>query len=163
MLEHYGIPPELLPAVVPTFSVQGELTRSAAGELGLKPGTPVAYRAGDQPNNAFSLRVLEPGEAATNAGTSGVVYGVTGDRESDPRSRVNVFVHVNHRAQHPRYGVLMCVNGAGILNRWLKRNLAGADGDLDYDAMNEAAAGVPPGSRRAGRPALRERCGTYPG
>jgi xylulokinase len=145
VLEHYGISPQLLPAVMPTFSVQGELTAAAAAELGLKPGTPVSYRAGDQPNNAFSLGVLEPGEAATTAGTSGVVYGVTGDRKSDPRSRVNVFVHVNHSTRDPRYGVLMCVNGAGILNRWMKRTLAGADGGLDYEDMNELASGVAPG------------------
>ncbi|MEW6552856.1 MAG: FGGY family carbohydrate kinase [Actinomycetota bacterium] len=146
VLEHYGISPELLPEVMPTFSMQGGITAAAAEELGVKAGTPVAYRAGDQLNNAFSLRVLDPGAAATTAGTSGVVYGIMGERQSDPRSRVNVFIHVNHDEGHPRYGVLMCVNGTGILNRWLKNNLAGADGGLGYDGMNEMAAGVAPGA-----------------
>ena len=145
LLEHYGIPPDLLPETVPTFSVQGELTRTAAEHLGLAPGTPVSYRAGDQPNNAFSLKVLDPGEAAATAGTSGVIYGVTGRPECDAASRVNTFIHVNHRAQEPRYSVLMCVNGTGILNRWLRRNLVGAGGRLDYPAMNELAASAPPG------------------
>lgn len=145
VLEHYGIPEELLPEVLPTFSMQGEVTRGAAEELGLAPGTPVSYRAGDQPNNAFSLKVLDPGEVAATAGTSAVIYGVTGRRQGDPGARVNVFVHVNHRPQDPRYGVLLCVNGAGILNRWLKINLAAAGGPLAYVAMNEEAASAPPG------------------
>ncbi|NPV60910.1 MAG: carbohydrate kinase [Actinobacteria bacterium] len=147
LLEHYGIDPELLPELCPTFGVQGELTRAAAEELGLEPGTPVAYRAGDQPNNAFALKVLEPGEAAATAGTSGVVYGVNSAPRSDPRSRVNAFVHVNHRAETPRYGMLMCVNGTGILYRWLRDNLGGGTGDTGYGDMNELAASAEPGSR----------------
>ncbi len=146
VLEHYGIGAELLPELRPTFSPQGEMTRGAAAELGLTPGTPVAYRAGDQANNAWSLMVLDPGEAAATAGTSGVVYGITSEPRSDPQSRVNVFAHVNHLARKPRYGVLMCVNGAGILNQWLKHNLVGAGGPLDYAALNELAASAPPGS-----------------
>lgn len=146
VLDHYGISSELLPEVRPTFSPQGGLTPAAAEELGLKPGTPVAYRAGDQPNNAFSLKVLHPGEVAANAGTSGVVYGVISTPDSDPRSRVNVFVHVNHDARDPRYGVLLCVNGTGILNRWLKQNLAMPGQAADYAGMNELAATAPLGS-----------------
>ena len=143
VLDHYGISPELIPTVIDTFSVQGELTKAAAAELGLKPGCKVSYRAGDQPNNALSLNVFEPGEIAATAGTSGVVYGI-GDRpEYDPQSRVNTFVHVNNTAEKRRYGVLLCVNGTGILNSWLKHNLMDAAGD--YDRMNELAAMVPIG------------------
>ncbi len=146
VLEHFGIDPGLLPEVRPTFSRQGGLTRAAAEELGVRPGIPVSYRAGDQSNNAFSLRVLQPGEVAATAGTSGVMYGVTSRREGDPLSRVNVFLHVNHRAGDPRYGVLMCVNGAGILNRWLKGLLAGPRRSPGYAEMNGLAATAPPGS-----------------
>lgn len=146
VLDYYDISPELLPAVVPNFSVQGELTAEAAGELGLASGTPVSYRAGDQPNNGFSLRVLEPGDVAATAGTSGVIYGVTALPIYDPRSRVNTFVNVNHSARDPRYGVLMCVNGAGILNRWLRYQLALGSEPLDYEHMNEIASKAPVGS-----------------
>lgn len=145
LMDHYGIPPDLLPALRPTFSIQGGFTRAAAEELGLAPGTPVSYRAGDQPNNAFSLRVLDPGGVAATAGTSGVIYGVTSEPACDPASRVNVFLHVTHDRNAPRYGVLLCVNGAGILNQWLKANLAASGGPLDYRAMNEAAASAPAG------------------
>ena len=145
VMESLGIDERLLPPLVPTFSVQGELREEVARELGLRPGTPVAYRAGDQPNNAFSLRVLEPGEAAATAGTSGVIYGVTGERVHDPHSRVNVFLHVSNSAESPRYGVLLCVNGAGILYRWLKDNLEGR-GEWDYPLMDRLAASVPAGS-----------------
>jgi len=145
VLEQYGISPELIPETVETFSIQGQLSSEAAAELGLAAGTPVSYRAGDQPNNALSLSVLQPGEVAVTAGTSGVVYGVTDEKNYDARSRVNVFVHVNHRKDRPRYGVLLCLNGTGILNSWLKHNFVAGEG-LDYPQMNELAASVPVGS-----------------
>jgi len=144
VLDNYGISADLVAEAVPTFSVQGEVTSQAAGELGLKTGTPVSYRGGDQPNNALSLSVLKPGEIAVTAGTSGVVYGVTDKKNYDPKSRVNIFVHVNHSPSKPRYGVLLCLNGTGILNSWLKHNFGG-DG-LDYPQMNDLAAQVPVGS-----------------
>jgi xylulokinase len=143
---HYGISRDLIPQVVPTFSVQGSLTAAAASELGLAKGVPVSYRAGDQPNNAFSLNVLEPGEVATTAGTSGVVYGVASEQRSDPRSRVNTFVHVTHTAARPRYGILLCLNGTGILYGWIRRTLMGAGKAVPYDELNRAAAGAPVGS-----------------
>jgi len=143
ILDHYGISTNLVAETVPTFCVQGVLTSAAAGELGLKAGTPISYRGGDQPNNALSLSVLKPGEIAVTAGTSGVVYGVTDKKNYDPKSRVNIFVHVNHSQSKPRYGVLLCLNGTGILNSWLKHNFGGG---LDYPQMNELAAQVPVGS-----------------
>ncbi len=143
LLDYYGISEELIADVVPTFSVQGELTKTAADELGLRAGTKISYRAGDQPNNALSLNVLNPGEIAATAGTSGVVYGITEKSDYDSKSRVNTFVHVNHTAKAPRYGVLLCLNGTGILNSWLKHNVT--DG-LDYDQINELASGVEVGS-----------------
>ncbi len=145
VLKNYGISTDLVAETVPTFSVQGELTAAAASELGLAAGTPVSYRGGDQPNNALSLSVLKPGEIAVTAGTSGVVYGVTDKKNYDKKSRVNVFVHVNHTPKKPRYGVLLCLNGTGILNSWLKHNFVGGAG-LDYPQMNELAATVPVGS-----------------
>lgn len=143
LMDHYGFDHRLLPPLVPTFGPQGKLTREAASLLGLKEGTPVTYRAGDQPNNALSLGVLEAGEIAATAGTSGVVYGVSDQLACDPQSRVNVFAHVNHRPEARRLGILLCVNGTGILNAWLHRNVAA---DLGYAAMNELASQAPAGS-----------------
>ncbi|MBN2316097.1 MAG: carbohydrate kinase [Sedimentisphaerales bacterium] len=145
VLDNYGVSSELIAETVPTFSVQGELTKEAAMELGLAAGTKISYRAGDQPNNALSLSVLQPGEIAVTAGTSGVVYGVSDQKDYDSQSRVNVFVHVNHSADDPRYGVLLCLNGTGILNSWLKHNFVAGEG-LDYGQMNELAAQAPVGS-----------------
>ncbi len=143
LLEYYGIDRRLIPEVVPTFSVQGVLTKDAAEQLGLKAGTAVSYRAGDQPNNAFSLNVLNAGQAAATAGTSGVVYGISATPDYDSRSRVNTFVHVNHTPQQRRYGVLLCLNGAGILNSWLRHNVTDS---LTYEQMNELAGQVPIGA-----------------
>jgi xylulokinase len=143
LLEYYGIDPQVLAPVVPTFGEQGNLLESAADFLGLKAGIPVSYRAGDQPNNAYSLNVLRPGEIAATAGTSGVVYGVTDQTRFDQQSRVNTFVHVNHSAGQARHGILLCINGTGILNSWLRNNFFA---DWSYQDMNEAAARVPIGA-----------------
>ena len=144
LLDYYGFDHSLIPDVKPTFSEQGRLTSKAATELGLKEGTPVTYRGGDQPNNALSLNVFNPGEIASTAGTSGVVYGVNGTVDYDPKSRVNTFAHVNHTAEQTRCGVLLCVNGTGILNSWVKRNIA-PEG-ISYNEMNDLAAKAPIGS-----------------
>lgn len=144
LMEHYGIHEHLVPDIVPTFSEQGRLSASAAEELGLLPGTRIAYRAGDQPNNAFSLNVLNPGEIAATAGTSGVVYGVSDEVKYDPRSRVNTFAHVNHSPEMNRLGVLLCINGTGIQYSWLKQNLA--QRELNYPGLNDLASKAPIGS-----------------
>ena len=144
LMDYFGCDSSLFPKLFPTFSIQGELTAKAAEELGLKKGTPVSYRAGDQPNNAFSLNVLEPGEVASTAGTSGVVYGINETITYDPLSRVNNFAHVNHTVNNPRIGVLTCINGTGILNSWLKRNIVSAG--LSYEDMNTLADMAPVGS-----------------
>lgn len=144
ILDHYGFDERFIPEIAPTFSVQGEISEAAALELGLAKGTKISYRAGDQPNNALSLNVLNPGEIATTAGTSGVVYGVSEQIKYDPRSRVNTFAHVNHTNEVNRLGVLLCINGTGILNSWANKQVAG--GNLSYEAMNQLASTIPIGS-----------------
>lgn len=144
LLDYLGFDADILPEIVPTFANQGEMTPEAAAELGLVPGIPVCYRAGDQPNNALSLNVFNPGEVASTAGTSGVVYGVLGEVNYDPKSRVNTFAHVNHTDVQTRLGVLLCINGTGILNSWSKRVIA-PEG-ISYPGMNDLAATAPIGS-----------------
>lgn len=144
LLDYYDIPEDLIPDYGPSFAKSGVLSEVAAKELGLRPGTPIGYRAGDQPNNALSLNVLNPGEVAATAGTSGVIYGVTDQPIYDERSRVNTFIHVNNDNQNPRYGVLLCINGTGIQNSWLKSRLF--NNRYSYDEMNQIASGIPIGS-----------------
>lgn len=144
LLEYYEIPKDLLPEAYLSFDDHGKLTKSAAEELGLEAGVPVTYRAGDQPNNAFSLNVIDPGEIAATAGTSGVVYGVIDQPVTDPKSRVNTFIHVNHSNEKERYGMLLCVNGTGILNSWIKKQLG--DDAISYEEMNQLAGDISIGS-----------------
>lgn len=144
LLDYFGFDRSMLPEIKPTFSEQGRVTASAAEELGLAEGIPVTYRAGDQPNNALSLNVFNPGEIASTAGTSGVVYGINGSVDYDPLSRVNNFAHVNHTAANPRIGVMTCINGTGILNSWIKKNIAPSG--ISYSEMNLLAEKVPVGS-----------------
>ncbi|MGI4863045.1 MAG: xylulokinase [Janthinobacterium lividum] len=139
----FGFDKELIPPVQPVFAAHGTVLAAVAEELGLRPGIAVTYKAGDQPNNALSLGVLEPGEVAATAGTSGVIYAVTDQLFVDAQSRVNAFAHVNHAADQTRLGVLLCINGTGSLNRWMK-SVAGPQ--LSYPEMNARAATVPAGS-----------------
>lgn len=144
LMDYYGFDSSLIADIKPTFAEQGRVSAAAAKELGLKEGTPITYRAGDQPNNALSLNVFNPGEIASTAGTSGVVYGVNGAVNYDPQSRVNTFAHVNHSAAQTRLGVLLCINGTGILNSWIKRVVA-PEG-ISYNEMNVLASKAPVGS-----------------
>jgi xylulokinase len=144
LLDYYGFDHSFIPKIVPTFSVQSVVNAEAAAELGLAAGTKISYRAGDQPNNALSLNVLNPGELATTAGTSGVVYGVSGEVKYDPLSRVNTFAHVNHSEAATRLGVLLCINGTGILNSWLNKYVGNKA--FSYEEMNQKAATVAIGS-----------------
>ncbi|MBR6846718.1 MAG: carbohydrate kinase [Bacteroidales bacterium] len=150
VMNYYGFPNDLIPPLVPTFGIQGKVSAEVAKELGLKEGIPIAYRAGDQPNNALSLKVLHPGEIAATAGTSGVVYGVSDKVSYDPKSRVNTFLHVNHTLENPRLGILHCVNGCGILNSWMRRHIGSwemiSPKQLAYEDMNRIAADIPIGS-----------------
>lgn len=142
LFDYYGFDRSFIPEIVPTFAPQSQLSATAAAALGLQGGTPIAYRAGDQPNNAFSLNVLNPGDVATTAGTSGVVYGINAQPTADSLSRVNSFAHVNSTPQAQRNGVLLCVNGTGILNSWVRRFAGG----VSYDEMNQQAAQTPIGA-----------------
>ncbi|MBL1411467.1 xylulokinase [Sphingobacterium faecale] len=144
ILRHYGIARNLFPDIIPVFGQQATICNTAAKELGLQIGTPITYRAGDQPNNALSLNVTKPGEIAATAGTSGVVYGVMGTLDFDTRSRVNTFAHVNHTKKDPRLGMLLCVNGTGILNSWMKRNLG--LGTMSYNDITSLAMQSPIGA-----------------
>lgn len=143
LLDYFGFDENILADIVPTFAIQSVVSKEAAAELGLKEGTPISYRAGDQPNNAVSLNVFNPGEIASTAGTSGVVYGVLGDVNYDTKSRVNTFAHANYTTELDRLGVLLCINGTGILNAWVHRNITP---NMGYAEMNDMAAGVPIGS-----------------
>lgn len=143
ILNHYGFDKNIFPKIKNTFSIQGKLCENAANELGLSPNIPITYRAGDQPNNALSLNVLNNGEVAATGGTSGVVYAVTDKPLFDLKSRINGFAHVNYTIDNQRIGILLCINGAGILNSWLQE-IAGKN--LSYEAMNFMANQIPIGS-----------------
>ena len=141
VFNYFGFDENILPRVELVFSTHGNVSEQVAKELLLKPGIPVSYKAGDQLNNAVSLNVFQPGEVAATAGTSGVIYAITDKLFADKFSRVNAFAHVNHTRNERRLGVLLCINGTGIMNRWVK-GLSGSD----YKDMNKLAYEIEPGS-----------------
>ena len=142
LLDHYGIDKSLVPDIVDTFGLQSVVDEKGEEESGLAAGTPIYYRAGDQPNNALSLNIFNPGEVAATGGTSGVVYAVTESLSGKESTRVNNFAHVNYKKSVPRIGKLLNINGAGIQYRWLLNNLSVGS----YDEMNQLASAVPVGS-----------------
>ena len=144
VMNYFGFSQDIIANIVPTFAVQSVVSKEVAEELGLKAGTPISYRGGDQPNNALSLNVMNAGEIAATGGTSGVVYGVLDQVNYDKLSRVNTVAHVNYTEEQTRLGVLLCINGTGILNAWMKRNVA-PEG-VSYNDMNELASTVAIGS-----------------
>ncbi len=144
LMKFYGLDRSMLPDIVSVFGKQGTISKKAAEETGLPEGIPVTYRAGDQPNNAFSLNVLQPGEIAATAGTSGVVYGVSEKIKYDSKNRINTFLHVNHSDKVRRLGILLCINGTGISNSWIKKILFNSGSS--YDEMNSFAGNVNIGS-----------------
>jgi len=143
VFSYFGFDQSLIPEIREVFTSHGNVQASVANKLSLQPGIPVTYKAGDQPNNALSLNVLEPGEVAATAGTSGVIYGVSDQLVFDQQSRINSFAHVNYLEQQKRIGVLLCINGTGILNSWIKKVTGN---NYSYQQMNEAAATVTAGS-----------------
>jgi xylulokinase len=143
VFNYFGFDQSLIPEIKEVFTTHGNISASVATKLSLQPGIPVTYKAGDQPNNALSLNVLEPGEVAATAGTSGVIYGVTDQLVFDQQSRINSFAHVNYLEQQKRIGVLLCINGTGILNSWIKKVTGN---NYSYQQMNEAAATIAAGS-----------------
>lgn len=148
---YYGFDTDLIPPIKKVFEDHGKLTAAVATKLSLQAGIPITYKAGDQPNNALSLNVMQLGEVAATAGTSGVIYAVNNTLSYDEQSRVNSFAHVNYAAPSStekttgevKIGALLCINGTGILNRWIK-NITGKN--YAYKEMNAAAAKIKPGS-----------------
>ena len=143
VMNYFGFDNNVIPEIRDVFAAHGQLQKKVADDLKLKPGIPVTYKAGDQPNNALSLNVLNPGEVATTAGTSGVIYAVTDSLFYDNKSRVNTFAHVNHTSEKQRLGVLLCINGTGIMTRWTKDIMGKGK---TYKEMNEEAAKIDVGS-----------------
>ena len=144
LIDHFEFDEKLFPKTIPSFGIHGVLSGAASRQLSLTPGVPIAYKSGDQPNNAFALGALNSGEWTANAGTSGVIYAVSEKAKADPLQRINSFLHVNHTSEKPRIGQLMCINGAGILNSWIKKLFTG--NKMDYQEMNRLAASTKPGS-----------------
>jgi len=143
LFDSYGINTSLVPDIVDTFGEQSKVDKKGEQQSGIAAGTPIYYRAGDQPNNALSLNVFHPGEVAATGGTSGVVYAVTNTLSVKESSRVNNFAHVNYqKGSSVRIGKLLCINGAGIQYRWLLNNLALSS----YEEMNTLASEIPVGS-----------------
>ncbi len=143
VMGYYDFNNSIIPEIKDVFTEHGQITAAIAEHLSLTVGIPVTYKAGDQPNNALSLNVLQPGEVAATAGTSGVIYGVGDTLSYDKQSRINSFAHVNHTASQTRIGTLLCINGTGIANSFTRKIVAA---EKSYKVIDEAVKHIPIGS-----------------
>jgi xylulokinase len=142
LFDHYKIDQSLVPEVVDNFTVQATVSNAGAQATGLKEGTPITYRAGDQPNNAYTLGARKAGDVVATGGTSGVVYALTDQLSGNELTKVNTFAHVNYQPQQKMFGKLLNLNGAGIQYRWLHQLM----GEVGYEKLNEMAQQAPIGS-----------------
>ena len=142
LFDHYQIDQSLVPEVVDNFTVQATVSNAGAQATGLKEGPPITYRAGDQPNNAYTLGARKAGDVVATGGTSGVVYALTDQLSGNELTKVNTFAHVNYQPQQKMFGKLLNLNGAGIQYRWLHQLM----GEVGYEKLNEMAQQAPIGS-----------------
>ena len=141
ILEKLDIDESLLPNVFESPEVTGHISTEFAQRTGLSTNCVVAGGAGDNAAAAVGTGIVEEGKAFTTIGTSGVVFAHTNTPVIDPQGRVHTFCCAVPGCWH----VMGVTQAAGLSLKWFRENLAE---NLDFDAINQAIAGVPRGSRR---------------
>ncbi len=141
LFDYYKIEQSLVPDIVHNFTVQATVSNAGAKATGLRVGTPITYRAGDQPNNAYTLGARNIGDVVATGGTSGVVYALTDQLSGEELTKVNTFAHVNYQPNQKIFGKLLNLNGAGIQYRWLLQ----LSGEVSYEKLNQMALKAPIG------------------
>ncbi len=121
MLKLFGIDREILPPVYESHEITGEVTRRAAGQLGVSVGTPVVAGAGDQPAGAVGCGVVKAGVVSAAIGTSGAVLTHSKKYVTDPAGGVQTFCS----AVSGEYCMFGCILSAGGSAQWLTNTLKG--------------------------------------
>lgn len=130
LLELFGVPPAMLPAVRPSCGVLGE---TAAIE-GLAAGIPVAGLAGDQQAALFGQICWEPGLAKTTYGTGAFVVLNLG--QSHPVLGKGLLTTICcDAAGGPAYAVEGAIFTAGAAVQWLRDELRIIDRAADTEAL----------------------------
>ena len=137
LLEAAAIDPGVLPPVVDSTTVVGQLTADAAAHTGLRAGTPVVLGGGDGPMAAVGAGVISPDDGAyVCLGSSSWVSASSAAPLHDPAMRSMTFNHVVPGLFVPT--ATMQAGGASL--SWVMDLLDA--GDRGYDELLAAAATV---------------------
>ncbi len=138
LMEAADLPVSLWPEVVPSTTVVGTVTAAAAGQTGLRAGTPVVMGGGDGPMAALGAGVVEPTSGAyAYLGSSSWVSLASEAPLHDPQMRTMTFNHVVPERFVPT--ATMQAGGASL--QWVLDVLAPGEHSR-YTRLLEAAAGV---------------------
>jgi xylulokinase len=136
LIEALGLTRAGLPDLVEPAAVIGGVAAEAAGQTGLRAGTPVVCGAGDMLCQLLAAGVSGPGRVAEVSGTASIVAAWDERPAADRR--------VMSLRALPRGWVRFGIADAGGVGlRWL----AGLLGAAGYEELAGPGAGVPPGSR----------------
>ncbi len=142
LLQTLGINPAILPPVLESGDVAGELTEEAAQALGLPPGIPVIAGGADQATGALGSGVIDPGTVLVTLGTGGQLVSPLDHVRVDPQLRLHTFCH----ALPQRWYLLGAVLSAGLAFRWLRDQVLTFAPERGYEQMTALAETVPPGA-----------------
>lgn len=138
---------DLLPELLWSDEIAGEVTAAAAAETGLRAGTPVTAGTVDAAAEAISVGVERPGDMMVMYGTTMFFILVTERPVPDPRMWATAYVYPG------MYDVAGGMATSGALTRWFRDQLGGpelaaqeAGGPNAYAALADMAATIPAGS-----------------
>lgn len=150
MLEQFNLDKKMLPAVYPTGTKIGAVSRQAAAASGLLEGTPLSIGAGDQNCAAIGAGVVKAGMASISIGTGGLATVFMSQPFRDPKGKAMV---TNH-ARHGTWQMEGLQNAAAGIFRWfrdeiaaLEKEHADRDGGNIYDILDDMIAASPVGAK----------------
>jgi xylulokinase len=148
LLELLHIDGALLPPVLESESVAGELTPAAAAALGLRPGIPVVTGAADTACSLLGAGAVASDRLLLSISTGGQLVQPVDDVAVDSGGRIHTFCSALSPAEGQAgwYQMGATLN-AGLALRWLRDGVFGWHYPDAYDVMNVAAENSPPGAQ----------------
>ncbi|MCL4219943.1 MAG: xylulokinase [Phycisphaerales bacterium] len=146
LVRAFGLDPSILPPVVESGAVVGQVLPWASVQTGIPEGTPVIAGSGDNQCGGVGAGVVEPGTLLLTLGTSGVVYAHSSHPLKDLGGPTPGRVHTmcsatGNDARRGAWTITGCMLSAAGSLEWARSVLApGATYD---DLMNEAARVAP--------------------
>ena len=126
MMEICDVKEEQLPKLYESFEVTGNLTESAAAELGLTTNCKIAAGAGDNAAAAVGTGTVGDGGCNISLGTSGTIFISSKEFGVDKFNALHSFAHADGN-----YHLMGCMLSAASCNKWWMDEIIGTK---DYPA-----------------------------